>query len=129
VRAEPGVGVVETSMRRASPAGVRSASIGVVSGVGGAGAGVAGATVCDRREDFDPHPGASAAAHRTAKSIRWRGKRTDGTASEGARILSTSPEKSDASPPGASVEAPRPDKFWQFSRKIVSDFDVADAPP
>ena len=36
VVAKPDVGVVEASSLRASPAGVRSASMGVVSGVGGA---------------------------------------------------------------------------------------------
>ncbi|HEY3204788.1 MAG TPA: hypothetical protein VGL03_14150 [Thermoanaerobaculia bacterium] len=43
---KPDVGVVEASSLRASPAGVRSASMGVVSGVGGAGAGVTRSGAC-----------------------------------------------------------------------------------
>ncbi len=55
VRAGAGVEVGASSLRT-SPAGVRSASIGVVSGVGGAGFGAALESACGLSRAFDPHP-------------------------------------------------------------------------
>jgi hypothetical protein len=69
-RVAEAAGVVEASIFKTRPAGVRSASMGVVSGVGGGGAGVAATPWVSVPCGLPPHPAAGSAADAAIASPR-----------------------------------------------------------
>ena len=91
------------------PAGVRSASIGVVSGVGGAGAGVALSAPCPFLCSFEPQPAAS------ATSAGLDAEREGSNDADGANELhASSPSESRRILPAGGH--PEPDKYCRSAK-------------